>query len=92
MPSGIQIWDAAGNIQIDTSTYLLKTGFIDVGTVTSSGSTDISAIIAAGGTVIPVVAPNDAKPPAKITVSGSTLSWTNQSGQALNSHIMVMIP
>ena len=96
MPQGLQVWDASGNLVIDTSTYVLKTGFISLGNVTTAGSYDITPLVTVGIDVIPIVQNNDAELPLpKVTKSSSAIEWAAQSGGAasdgFNARIKVML-
>ena len=89
MPQGLQVKDDAGNIIIDTSTYTVK-ALIDLGEVTSSGSTTIT--IPPGTTAVVSVDSVSADYPPNVTVSGSTVSWGFLSGAAsLRGRLLVDI-
>jgi hypothetical protein len=85
MPQGLQVWDAAGNVAIDTTS--------SVGTIVGSvayGNTNGSATISEFSLgrpvwfVLPGTGGSSVYQP-NITVSGNTLSWTwTISGSASN--------
>lgn len=89
MPSGLQVWDDTGTIIIDTSTNTIK-ALIDLGEVTSAGSTTIS--IPAGTTPVVSIDSVASNYPPNVTVSGSTVSWGFLSGAAsLRGRLLVDI-
>jgi hypothetical protein len=53
MPQGLQVWDAAGNLLVDTSTFVLKE--LVVATVNGSNTSNnyVATAIPANTTVIP---------------------------------------
>lgn len=91
MGQGLQVWNAAGALIIDTSSFVVKTGIVDVGTVTAAGSTDISAIQALGGTITPIVDSGGYSMAPDVTISGSTLSWAARGGASFSARIRVEI-
>ncbi len=92
MGEGVQLFDSAGSLLVDTSTFLVKTGILDIGTVTSNGSINIAAIQALGGVVIPVVDAGTYAVAPNVSISGSTLSWNARSSLAgINARIRVEI-
>lgn len=93
MPQGLQIFDPSGNLVLDTSSYVVKTGVIDIGDVSAPGSADISAITALGGVVTPVVSNNEmTKAFPVVSISGNTLSWSRQAaGADFNARIRIAI-
>lgn len=92
MPQGLQVFDASGNIMIDTNTFILKTGAINVGNITAAGSVNISAYTAAGAEVVPVLLNNDGmKSLPVLTKTSTTLSWASSGGSGFNASLKVML-
>lgn len=93
MPQGLQVWDANGVLIVDTSSYVLKTGNINIGTVTSPGSYDLSALLGAGAQPLPIVQNNTRESPAPLVqISGNSLTWNYQAGSSsFNANLSVML-
>ncbi len=80
MGQGLRVWDAAGNLILDSSTAAGK--FLGVVTVTAATGSVTDAGFADGAAWfchIPIGASYSVSPPA-ISVSGTTLSWSGFFG------------
>lgn len=90
MPQGVQLFDATANLVVDTNSFLVKTGIVDIGAITSNGSANIAAIQALGGTVVPLVDAGINRVAPIVSISGSTLSWSDRGG-GVNAFLRVEI-
>lgn len=73
MGMGIQVWNADGTLQFDTSNRLMRS-IADVVTGTTNGSA-IMNFSGAGTVTLAVEADTLSKQPPTITRTGNTLSW-----------------
>jgi hypothetical protein len=96
MAAGLQIWDASGNLILDTESMVLK--FVTGMTITGTGSVNVDNYVADRGTstVVPVTLPeaSSGKQTTEpgFSVSGSTLSYTQQrSDFHVHSRLNVML-
>jgi len=80
MPQGLQIWDASGNLILDTSSHIGRV----LGVATLTGGTNGSVTDANFSTGTPFwhLQPNATYPTKlpDITISGTTLNWNFQAG------------
>lgn len=90
MPQGIQVWDASGNLIVDTSTYVLK-GVIDLGTVETPGSANIPEITETGAIPILSVAMDATAVPPAVSISGSTVSWDRVDERSFRAGLRVVL-
>lgn len=77
MPQGLQTLDAAGNVIVDTSTWLPK-AVTTIPDVTTPGSASVTA--PAGSTIVAVGTASGASFAPIVTVSGTTVSWAKPAG------------
>lgn len=88
MASGLQVWDANGDVVVDTTTRL---GRIVGVTTINSASGSINDADFADGTPFWIATPSDNTSPTfgpKFTFSGTTLSW-NFEGRTVSSHRLI---
>lgn len=89
MPAGIQIWNADGTLQFDTTNRLFRVlTTADIGGA-DSGSATVSNV---QGTLAVVAVPSGAGTvPPTVTVSGNRVNW-NYGGQASRqaTHLVFM--
>jgi hypothetical protein len=95
MPQGLQVFDAAGNILLDTSTIVMKRMISYPVTVTSTSPNTIALTIPSTNTVLGAIAvPVSAGAASEvigIELSGSDLIWTARVNNGLNYSLDVLI-
>ena len=89
MAAGLQVFNANGTLQFDTTNRLFRT-LASVQSGVANGSVAIPSN--PGGTVVAVVSPNstDGKAP-NITVSGSSVSWNFATGAGARSNSTISV-
>ena len=95
MPQGLQVFDAAGNILLDTSTIVMKRMISYPVTVTSTSPNTIDLTIPSTNTVLGAIAvpvsTGAASEVIGIELSGSNLIWTARVNNGLNYSLDVLI-
>jgi hypothetical protein len=95
MPQGLQVFDAAGNILLDTSTIVMKRMISYPVTVTSTSPNTIALTIPSTNTVLGAIAvPVSTGATSEvigIELSGSDLIWTARVNNGLNYSLDVLI-
>jgi hypothetical protein len=73
MPAGLQVFDAAGNLEIDVTTRLTR--ILGSATVNSTGSVDVPEFAEGSPWYVVTVDPTTPYAEPGITFSGTALSW-----------------
>ncbi len=77
MPAGLQTFTAAGQVIVDTSTWIPKARTI-IPEVTAPGSTTVAA--PTGSTIVALGVASGANYAPVVSVSGNTVSWAKPAG------------
>lgn len=95
MPQGLQVFDAAGNVLLDTSKLVIKRMIAYPVTVTGTSPNTIALSVPATNTVLGAIAvPVSAGAASEvigIELSGSNLIWTARVNNGLNYNLNVLI-
>jgi len=88
MPQGLQVFDAAGNLQVDIGSSLGRVlGSVD----TSASSGSISDDGFSHGTPFFIVVTQDEGRPPSVSISGTTMTWTYASASPYYPNIATTI-
>lgn len=95
MPAGIQVWDAASNPIMDTTTRLGRV--LGVATITTATGSITGIAGFSQGTPFYICTPLNSpgninlatNPLPVITISGTTLSWAYESGTGANQTVLL---
>ena len=83
MAAGIQLFNADGSVLMDTTQWLLKTGAIlNIGTVDTPGSVNVSALESSGLTAEVIVSSNEAQTAPVISKSNGVIYWNRTADNA----------
>ena len=93
MPMGLQIFNADGSLQFDTSNRVLRL-LTSLNSGTANGSTTVSDLTQGNGvTIVGSTSESNANQP-NVSISGTTVSWDWGSipvGSRVNNTINVMV-
>lgn len=82
MSTGLQIFDSNGVLIVDTSTMLPRSVYI--GEVTGPGTVTILPLVSGNQVGVTQIV-TDGGPPPDVTLSGSTLTWSNRPNKPFYS-------
>lgn len=95
MPQGLQVFDASGNVLLDTSTIVMKRMIAYPVTVTSTSPNTIALSVPTTNTVLGAIAipvsTGAASEVIGIELSGSDLIWTARENNGLSYSLNVLI-